>query len=83
MKNALERDRLANRDGVICFEMEAAGLMDEFPCLVIRGISDYADSHKTKSWQPYAAIVAATYAKELLLVVSPQAVERLTSIMGE
>ena len=29
-------------------KMEAAGLMNEFPCIVIHGISDYADSHKNK-----------------------------------
>jgi len=49
--------------------MEAAGLMDSFPCLVIRGICDYADSHKTKRWQEYAAATAAAYAKELLSVL--------------
>lgn len=51
-------------------EMEAAGLMNDFPYLVIRGIYDYADSHKSKEWQGYTAAVAAAYAKELLLVVS-------------
>jgi hypothetical protein len=50
--------------------MEAAGLMNDFPCLAIRGICDYADSHKNKEWQGYAAAVAAAYAKELLLVVA-------------
>jgi nucleoside phosphorylase len=30
----------------VCIEMEAAGLMDWFPCLVIRGIYDYADLYK-------------------------------------
>jgi hypothetical protein len=49
--------------------MEAAGLMNHFPCLVIRGICDYADSHKNKEWQPYAAGTAAAYAKELLGVI--------------
>ncbi|CAG7935662.1 unnamed protein product [Penicillium nalgiovense] len=49
--------------------MEAAGLMNDFPCLVIRGICDYADSHKNKEWQGYAAIAVAAYAKELVLVV--------------
>ncbi|KAK1725319.1 nucleoside phosphorylase domain-containing protein, partial [Colletotrichum acutatum] len=53
----------------LCFEMEAAGLMNDFPCLVIRGVCDYADSHKNDRWQNYAAIVAAAYAKELLLVM--------------
>jgi len=54
---------------VLCVEMEAAGLMDEFSCLVIRGICDYADSHKNKRWQPYAAATAAVYMKELLDVI--------------
>jgi len=50
--------------------MEAAGLMDSFPCLVIRGFCDYADTHKNKQWQAYAAAVAAAYAKELLKTIS-------------
>ena len=58
--------------GILCVEMEAAGLMDEFSCLVIRGICDYADSHKNKSWQPYAAATAAAYAKELLFIIPAQ-----------
>jgi nucleoside phosphorylase len=63
------RDRLGQELGVYCVEMEAAGLINDFPCLVIRGICDYADSHKNKEWQGYAAAVAAAYAKELLLVI--------------
>lgn len=73
MKNGTNRDKISDQlGGVICFEMEAAGLMNNFPCLVIRGISDYADSHTNDSWQSYAAGTAAAYAKELLLVL-PQA----------
>ncbi|GJC92741.1 pfs domain-containing protein [Colletotrichum higginsianum] len=71
MKHAKTRDRLANELGLICFEMEAAGLMDNFPCLVVRGICDYSDSHKAKRWQRYAAATAAAYAKELLYVITP------------
>ena len=67
IKNGSTRDHIAEREAVVCFEMEAAGLTDVFPCLVIRGICDYADSHKNKRWQPYAAATAAAYAKELLL----------------
>lgn len=67
MKNGQIRDNLAQSLGILCFEMEAAGLMDHFPCLVIRGICDYSDSHKNKIWQGYAALTAAAYAKELLL----------------
>jgi nucleoside phosphorylase len=67
LKDGRTRDRIAQQEGVICFEMEAAGLMNSFPCVVIRGICDYADSHKNKRWQPYAAATAAAYARELLL----------------
>jgi nucleoside phosphorylase len=49
--------------------MEAAGVMNIVPCLVIRGIADYADSHKNKIWQEYASATAAAYAKSLLRVV--------------
>jgi nucleoside phosphorylase len=70
MRSAADRDRLsAELGGVLCFEMEAAGLMNSFPCLVIRGICDYADSHKNKRWQPYAAATAAAYAKEVLSII--------------
>jgi len=75
MKHGITRDRLARELGIICFEMEAAGLMDHFPCLVIRGICDYSDSHKNKRWQPYAAAVAAAYAKELLSLIPVSRVE--------
>ncbi|KAF3921808.1 Ankyrin-3 [Arthrobotrys entomopaga] len=50
----------------LCIEMEAAGVMNHFPCLVIRGISSYADSHKNDRWQLYAAATAAAFGKELL-----------------
>lgn len=69
MKSATSRDKLASDHGVLCFEMEAAGLMDRFPSLVIRGICNYADSHKNDIWQEYAAATAAAYAKELLSVI--------------
>jgi nucleoside phosphorylase len=77
MKHGVTRDRIAKDEGIICFEMEAAGLMDSFPCLVIRGICDYADSHKNKRWQPYAAATAAAFARELLGVIKKQDVDEL------
>ena len=80
MKDALVRDRLATEKNVLCFEMEAAGLMNTFPCLVIRGICDYSDSHKNKEWQGYAAMVAAAYAKDLLCTIPPNRVETEKSI---
>ncbi|KAK4897326.1 hypothetical protein LTR27_004846 [Elasticomyces elasticus] len=74
VKSAQYRDdmlRDLGSEGVdpICIEMEAAGLMNSFPCLVIRGICDYADEHKNDDWQAYAAIAAAAYAKEFLQCV--------------
>ncbi|KAI9687465.1 MAG: hypothetical protein M1822_002075 [Bathelium mastoideum] len=72
MKDGLARDKVsAELGGALCFEMEAAGLMNTFPCLVIRGICDYSDSHKNKQWQPYAAATAAAYAKDLLSIIPP------------
>ncbi|KAL4861711.1 nucleoside phosphorylase domain-containing protein, partial [Aspergillus spectabilis] len=69
MKDAWARDMIAQELDILCFEMEAAGLMDEIPSLVIRGICDYCDSHKHKEWQPYAALIAAAYAKAVLMQV--------------
>ncbi|KAM3485216.1 hypothetical protein MY8738_001464 [Beauveria namnaoensis] len=66
MKNAELRDQYANQRDILCFEMEAGGLNSHFPCLVIRGICDYADTHKNQKWQGYAAMTAAAYAKDLL-----------------
>ncbi|TFA98435.1 hypothetical protein CCMA1212_009811 [Trichoderma ghanense] len=68
MKGATERDFYARdrKTKALCFEMEAAGLMNDFPCMVIRGISNYSDSHKNDEWRCYAAATAAAYAKELL-----------------
>jgi ankyrin repeat domain-containing protein 50 len=69
MRDGTTRDRLAQEHGILCFEMEAAGLIDITQCLVIRGICDYADSHKSKRWQGYAAAAAAAYAKEMLSLI--------------
>ncbi|KAF3389451.1 Serine/threonine-protein phosphatase 6 regulatory ankyrin repeat subunit A [Penicillium rolfsii] len=71
MKNAVIRDKLSIEKDVLCFEMEAAGLMNHFPCAVIRGICDYSDSHKNDQWQGYAALTAALYTKDLLSKLSP------------
>ena len=70
MRDGRTRDSVSRElGGILCFEMEAAGLMNSFPCLVIRGICDYADSHKNKKWQTFAAGTAAAYAKEVLSVI--------------
>jgi nucleoside phosphorylase len=77
MKHGETCDQLAREHNIICFEMEAAELMDRFPCLVVRGISDYADSHKNDRWQDYAAVVAAAFAKELLLSIQLEQVKNM------
>ncbi|KAJ5689571.1 Tetratricopeptide-like helical [Penicillium macrosclerotiorum] len=69
MKDAIQRDAIAQELDILCFEMEAAGIMDQLPCLVIRGVCDYCDSHKNEKWQGYAALTAASYARALLRVV--------------
>ena len=85
MKDALVRTKLAKERDVLCFEMEAAGLMNHFPCLVIQGICNYSDTHKNNEWQGYAAMTAAAYAKDLLCRISPNKVEeerKLTDILA-
>ncbi|KAK6335930.1 hypothetical protein TWF730_003305 [Orbilia blumenaviensis] len=66
MKCAQTRDKLGSEYNILCFEMEAAGIMNTCACLVIRGICDYSDSQKNDIWQEYAAATAAAYAKLLL-----------------
>ncbi|KAH8891704.1 purine and uridine phosphorylase [Thozetella sp. PMI_491] len=66
MKSAAHRDRIAQQDEVIGFEMEGAGVWDDAPCLLIKGVCDYADSHKQKYWQDYAAATAAAATKAVL-----------------
>ncbi|KAL7923824.1 nucleoside phosphorylase domain-containing protein [Trichoderma austrokoningii] len=82
VKDATFRDRLDEHlnGNLLCLEMEAAGLMNEFPCLVVRGICDYADSTKNDDWQEYAAAVAAAYAKEIISELQICAVEHMDSI---
>ncbi|KAL4811582.1 hypothetical protein BDW67DRAFT_41010 [Aspergillus spinulosporus] len=69
IKDSETRDRLAQQHKILCFEMEAAGLINKLPTLVIQGICDYCDSHKQKQWQGYAALTAAAYTKLLLLAI--------------
>ncbi|PWY61598.1 hypothetical protein BO83DRAFT_442463 [Aspergillus eucalypticola CBS 122712] len=81
MKHGLTRDHIAQTTpGILCFEMEAAGIMDYLSCLVIRGICDYSDSHKNKDWQGWAALSAAVYSKMLLARIPPHRGEASTPI---
>ena len=84
-KSARHRDavlaRLAKENiKPMCFEMEAAGLVNNFPCLVISGTCDYGDEHKNDDWQNYAAVTAAGFAKEFLRCVDVQEVQETQEI---
>ncbi|KAK4059589.1 hypothetical protein Trihar35433_10636 [Trichoderma harzianum] len=79
IKDAKKRDFLAQKYNLLCFETEAAGALADFPCLVIRGISDYCDSHKNNNWHGFAAAAAAAYARRLFFHMSTE-LEEETSI---
>ncbi|GJC78098.1 hypothetical protein ColLi_00936 [Colletotrichum liriopes] len=66
MKSGKRRDQIAAAHNVIAFEMEGAGAWDEVPCIVVKGVCDYADSHKNKGPQDYAAATAASVARAML-----------------
>lgn len=66
MKSGFRRDAIAFREKAIAFEMEGAGVWDSFPTVVIKSACDYADSHKNKMWQRYAAATAAACSKAFL-----------------
>ncbi|KAF5984602.1 Pfs domain-containing protein [Fusarium coicis] len=68
IKRAAFRDEIAAKHDVKCFEMEAAGIANTMPYLVVRGISDYCDGNKNDDWHEYAAATAAAYAKLLLMM---------------
>ncbi|EIT74223.1 hypothetical protein Ao3042_09731 [Aspergillus oryzae 3.042] len=81
MRSAQRQDQLRDEWDVCCFETETAGLINDFPCLVIRGICDYSDGHQNKEWEPYAAITAVAYVKDLLRVIHPETVEGAANVV--
>ncbi|KAL4965263.1 purine and uridine phosphorylase [Aspergillus stella-maris] len=75
MKSGEHRDEIARSEKVIGFEMEGAGVWDNIPCIIIKGVCDYADSHKNKLWQAYAAATGASVAKAFLQYWVPESRE--------
>ncbi|KAH8649473.1 nucleoside phosphorylase domain-containing protein [Tricladium varicosporioides] len=73
LRNSRRRDVLRDEHNLIGLEMEASGVMNTLPTGVIRGVCDYGDGQKNKNWQPYAAAVAAVYAKGILYTITPKA----------
>lgn len=85
IKSAEQRDKLYRQfnEKILCIETEAAGLMNDFPCIVIRGISDYGDSHTDVAWQEHAAAAAAACAKTFLDVVPVSEVDKLEAVKSK
>ncbi|KAF2116961.1 nucleoside phosphorylase domain-containing protein [Lophiotrema nucula] len=71
MKSGKHRDEIAAKGKVIAFEMEGAAVCSAFKSTlvsteVIKGVCDYADSHKSKKWQKHAAATAAACTRAFL-----------------
>ena len=79
-------NQLTKEHNILCFKIEAVGLINNFPYVVIQGICDYSDSHKNDMWQGYAAVTAGSYAKELLRMILEHQIastQKATVEMGE
>ncbi|KAJ5754732.1 hypothetical protein N7533_004275 [Penicillium manginii] len=75
MKSAKHRDDLAQGSRLVGFEMEGSGVCNNLSCVIIKGVCDYADSHKTKVWQDYAAASAACATKSFLEILATKKCE--------
>lgn len=79
VKDGIERERIRNKLDALCIDFGVAGLTVDLPGLVVRGICDYADSHRNGKWREYAAAVAAAYTRELLELVPAAPAQRLAT----
>lgn len=68
LKSGIYRDQIAQLHGLLAFEMEGAGIWNELPCIIVKGISNYADGHwnADPNWQHFAAATAAATARALI-----------------
>ncbi|KAL4768738.1 hypothetical protein BDW60DRAFT_219490 [Aspergillus nidulans var. acristatus] len=77
MRSTKLRDKIARREGVLGFETEGAGIWDNLPCVLVKGVVNYADGHESKDWQCFAAANAAACMRALLdeapVIISPPA----------
>jgi nucleoside phosphorylase len=76
LRDARVRDELADRHGVLAFEMEARGValaaaMAGVEWITVRGISDYGDRFTTPAWRRHASAAAAGYLAALLAATPP------------
>lgn len=66
LKSGLRRDSISKDGEIVGFEMEGSGVWEALPTIIIKSVCDYADSHKNKLWQEYAAATAAAGLKAVL-----------------
>jgi hypothetical protein len=55
---------------MLYFKIEIIKLMNKFPYLISRNNCDYSDSYKNQRLQSYITATTASYAKELLHIIS-------------
>ncbi|KAF5597253.1 hypothetical protein FPCIR_3680 [Fusarium pseudocircinatum] len=67
LRDPEKRDNLGTK-GTVAIEMEADAVCEVFPCIVIKGVSDYADSHKNDAYQDYASATAASATMVMLVI---------------
>ncbi|PON24643.1 hypothetical protein TGAM01_v206573 [Trichoderma gamsii] len=68
-RSGIHRDSLAQKHNIIAFETEGAGVWDELPCIIVKGVSSYGDGHKSQiwaEWQYFAAAAAASVTRALI-----------------
>lgn len=80
IKNTENRNELRDKYNIIGLEMEAAGTINRINVGVIRGVCNYGDRHENKQWQPYAAAMAAAFAKAILAEISPKNAARVPEL---
>ena len=83
MKYSTMRDKIAKKEGLICFKMEVAGLMDSFQRLVIRSVCGYAYSYKNEIWQLYTAATAGAFASESKRIIMPKYQDSLGDVITQ
>jgi nucleoside phosphorylase len=72
LSNPRVRDEIAERYGIVAFEMEGAGVgrssvLAGVEWLVVRGVSDFGGPDAPASpWRPYASFAAAAYVRAML-----------------
>ncbi|KAH7228866.1 nucleoside phosphorylase domain-containing protein [Fusarium oxysporum] len=68
LRDPEKRDNLGTK-GTVAIEMEADAVCEVFPCIVIKAVSDYADSHKNDAYQDYASATAASATMVMLVIL--------------